>query len=434
MKPRSLRSRMTVTFGLAFAVLIAIFGGFILWFARHKAESNADAALQTAASKIQGEYSATRQEQDNAGWSDEPNELIQQNLALVIVDAQGRMTPKTPGEVPTWPRSDKREWRIQTVTVGNETAVLGYHWRNVENTLRAQACMLVGLCLALLLAAILGVWLLVGRTLLPIYGLSMQADAASLESLRVRLDAPSQDTEIVHLVGTLNALLGRLAGAISARERFYAAASHELRTPLQTLSGFLELALMRERGAKDYRAALTEAYAQSECLSSLVQALLLLNQLETTPVREKQTINLGEACARWTQEFAPLAASRGLRFTICPSETTPTQAASSHLDILLRNLLENAVKYAMPDSEVQVCIQVFPRETFLTIFNRSKLLPEWNEEKMFEPFYRPDASRNSETGGNGLGLALCKAVAVANGWGLSLTQEAFGVQAKVTFR
>jgi signal transduction histidine kinase len=434
MKPKSLRSRMTATFALTFAALILVFNGFILWYARHTAERNADATLQLAANKIRGEYAEIRPNEDNFGWADEPGEWTQQNLALVIVDARGDIRFKTPGRVPAWPRPDQREWRIQTVALGEKTAVLGYHWRKIETTLRTQAVMLIGLCLTLLLAATFGAWLLVGRTLSPIYALSRQADAASLESLRVHLTAPSQDTEIAHLVGTLNALLERLAGAISARERFYAAASHELRTPLQTLKGFLELALMRERGAEEYRAALAEAYAQSERLTALVQALLLLNQLEATPAREKQTVNLSEACDRWMEEFTPLAKSRRLRFAACPSETVHVQAASTHVDILLRNLVENAVKYAATDSEIQVCIRVSPKETALTIFNRCSPVPEWNEAKLFEPFYRPDASRNSDTGGNGLGLAICKAVALANGWGLTLRQEESGVLAKVIFR
>ena len=433
MKLKSLRSRMTAMFAIAFAALILIFGTFILWFARHTSERDAHSTLQTAASKMQREYSEARQEQDNDGWSDEQVELTQQNLALVIVNAEGHVTPITPGKVPPWPPLDRQHWLIQTVALGSKTAVLGFHWQKTESTLRSQALMLVGLCLTLLLAAIFGVWLLIGRTLLPIYELSVQADAASLEYLHVRMEATSQDTEIVHLVGTLNGLLERLSGAISARERFYAAASHELRTPLQTLNGYLELALMRERSVEDYRAVLTEAYAQSESLSSLVQALLLLNQLEATSVHEKQTFDLGEVCARWTEEFTSLAESRGIRFIVCPSEMCCVEAMSSYLDILLRNLLENGVKYAITDSEVHICIEILPKGTSLTIFNQCAPLPEWNEEKLFEPFYRPDASRNSDTGGNGLGLAICKAIAVANDWDLSLKQGAGGVQAKVTF-
>ncbi len=400
---------------------------------RHTAQNNANAVLQTAVRKIQGDYTDAQKDKENSGWLDDSNELTQQNLALVVVDAQGRVTPKTPGKVPNWPRSDKDQWRIRTVRLGSDTVVIGYYWEKTELMLRLQALMLLALSLALFLAAMFGAWILVGRTLSPIYGLSMQADTASADNLRIHLETPSEDTEIVHLVGTLNALMGRLAGAISARERFYAAASHELRTPIQTLTGYLELALMRERNSADYRAALEEAFSQSERLASLVQALLLLNQLEATPVREKEIVDINDSFYRWIAELIQLAKSRGLRFTVRPSEAVFIQSTASHLDILVRNLLENAVKYAERDSEIQVCIAVSPKGTCLNIFNKCQPLPEWDEAKLFEPFYRPDVSHNSVTGGNGLGLAICRAVAAANGWNLSLKQEGDGVSARVIF-
>ena len=256
MKLNSLRSRMTAAFALAFATLILVFGGFVLWFARYTARSAAEAALQTAVSRVRDEAAEAQRDPDNSGWSEAANDLSRQNLALAITNAQGRVTFQTPGPIPTGPHPDADEWRIRAVALKSGAAIIGFHWRKTENALRLQALTLAALSLTLFLAATLGVWVLIGRTLSPIYSLSVQADAASTESLQVHLNAPSQDAEITHLVGTLNGMLGRLSGAVSARERFYAAASHELRTPLQTLTGSLELALMRERKAEEYRAAL----------------------------------------------------------------------------------------------------------------------------------------------------------------------------------
>ena len=88
---------------------------------------------------------------------------------------------------------------------------------------------------------------MVGRTLSPIDRLSRQAAAASVESLDVRLAAPSRDAEVVRLVATLNGLLQRLSDAAESRGRFYAAASHELRNPLQALLGHVEVTLDKER-------------------------------------------------------------------------------------------------------------------------------------------------------------------------------------------
>ena len=112
----------------------------------------------------------------------------------------------------------------------------------------------------------IGAWFVVGKTLSPIRRLAHQAANASAEKLDARLDAPSQDAEVLELVNTLNGFLTRMEETVETKGRFYAAASHELRTPLQALSGHLELALSRERSAEDYKAALEEAKKQSSRL------------------------------------------------------------------------------------------------------------------------------------------------------------------------
>jgi signal transduction histidine kinase len=67
------------------------------------------------------------------------------------------------------------------------------------------------------------------------------------------------------------------------------------------------------------------------------------------------------------------------------------------------------------------------------VFNECPTIPGWNPQKLFEPFYRPDAARNARTGGNGLGLAICRAIASANGWTVELRQEPRGVHANAVF-
>jgi signal transduction histidine kinase len=97
--------------------------------------------------------------------------------------------------------------------------------------------------------------------------------------------------------------------------------------------------------------------------------------------------------------------------------------------MLVRNLIENAVKYATPGGVV--CVELTGPE--LTIFNAFSSTLRLDSAKLFEPFFRPDDSRSSETGGNGLGLAICRAVAAANGWKLTLDQDEKGVSVSVLF-
>jgi signal transduction histidine kinase len=277
-----------------------------------------------------------------------------------------------------------------------------------------------------------GAWFVVGKTLSPIRRLANQAANATAEKLDTRLEPPSQDREVLELVNTLNGFLTRMEETVETKGRFYAAASHELRTPLQALSGHLELALSRERTAEDYKAALEEAKKQSSRLKSLVQSLLLLHQLESRTNQPSENIDLSAVCTATLEHFAPLLQSRDLKVRVNIPTSAHILAISNHAEILTRNLIENAAKYATAGGKVSVSVIAGAEETRLEVFDECEPIQNWSSESVFEAFYRPDAARNNKTGGNGLGLAICRAVAHANGWNLSVEQVENGFMAVLT--
>ena len=97
--------------------------------------------------------------------------------------------------------------------------------------------------------------------------------------------------------------------------------------------------------------------------------------------------------------------------------------------MLVSNLIENAVKYAPSGGKVTIKAE----GSTLQVINSFPQTPVLDIDKLFEPFYRPDESRSGETGGNGLGLAICKSIASANEWSISLKQEETAVVALVRF-
>ena len=101
--------------------------------------------------------------------------------------------------------------------------------------------------------------------------------------------------------------------------------------------------------------------------------------------------------------------------------------------MLLRNLLENAVKYAPPHSalKVEICRETGGAQ--LRVWNACELPDDTDLSGWFEPFFRPDESRDSQTGGNGLGLSIVAALARANGWKVELNSMEGGVEARVWF-
>lgn len=427
----SIRARMTLGVSCAIGLLLSASSFALIWNAKRTAEYNADSLLAVAARKVEREAGLDAAHIDVSEMIADQRDFARASLAMILVDSRGNVLQRSQQAIPTWPRSGKDGWRVTIVPVGNHTAVIGFYWRRVEQELKGQAVVLGSLSLIVFLAGSIGAWFLVGRTLSPLGRLSRQAEAASGEDLSVRLDTPSQDAEMVQLVSMLNGLLARLADAAAARQRFYAAASHELRTPLQALTGHLGLALRRPRENSEYEVVIREAQEQTRRLNSLVGDLLFLNQLETAYVPASETVDLAEVCEQTLAAYTPLIHERELSVQTDFPSASALAAPPTYVAMLLRNVIENALKYAAAGSCVRVSMSAEGR--CLWVRNALSEPVMWEEDKLFEPFYRPDASRTSETGGNGLGLAISKAIAEMNGWTIRLEKDAHEVICTVAF-
>ena len=431
----SMRARMTANFAGSIALLMALVCGSLIWYSHVTAHRTVDTLLHATAARVQWELTNSAERVDfNELLTEERVQLETDKLGMLVVDASGRIIHKAPHTTFTWPRKAEDGWQIQTVPFGSSTVVLGFPWYRTERTLRTLALVLLGISLFVVVSVSIGAWLLVGRTLSPIGRLSQQAQVATPEDRHLHLTAPSQDAEVVELVSTLNHLISRVTETTAAKGRFYAAASHELRTPLQALSGHLELALSKSRSADAYRTSLEEAHLQTRRLTALIRDLLLLHQLDS-PLAPPPAcdLNLTEVCEHSLAPLCSLLSQRHLTLQNELPEQWPLQAPPTHTAMLIHNLLENAVKYATEGGKIKIaCLDSSEGKT-LTLFNTYSPYLSLDSAPLFEPFFRPDASRQSETGGNGLGLAICKALCDVNGWHLSLEQTQEGVWVRVGF-
>ena len=433
----SIRARMTLAFALQTAALMALVAGGLLFYLHYTAVRVAETTLDTAAQRVRNELADIAHGNGfNDFLAENGDSLKMEGLALLLVDARGEVLRKSQSAAPAWPRRYKDGWRIRALPYGAKTIVIGFYWRKSELVLKREAVVLLVLSLCVVPASAFGAWWLVGRTLSPIHSLSQQARRAAVtDSLHQRLMAPSQDAEVVELVATLNALLTSVGKTAEARGRFYAAASHELRTPLQALSGHLEVALSRERSRDEYKTATEEASRQTQRLSALVQGLLLLNQLDrpTPDSLPREPVDLADVCRRLLTQFQPLIDRRNLQVSSNLEPLVELMAFPQHAEMLIRNLLENALKYAASGGCVTLRLLSSTDGTSLELFNAFPAQPQLDTAALFEPFYRPDEARTSEAGGNGLGLAICRAIATANGWQITLDQSGDGVRALVKF-
>lgn len=430
MSSRSIRLSMTGGFSLAIATLIAAACFGLIWYSRHTAAENADRALDTVAKQLRSELAGAKNADEFKRLiAEEREELDVDDIVLAIVSGGDRTLMNSN-------QTDIRQlllagdgWRARTIRVGRVTIKIGVSWNRTESDLKYHASALLVLGAIVVALATGGAWVLVGRTLSPIAALAQQANAASTQKLQVRLQEPSPDAEIVELVATLNGLLSGLSETVEVKKRFYSAASHELRTPLQALSGHLELALRKDRTEQEYKRAIEEAYGQAHRLIVLVQDLLLLYQLESdAPSAPVVRSDLTLALERAMGLCRPIMELHGLSMRTDLPVSAEVLAPPAHADVLVRNLLENAAKYADHGSELLVNLLVDKRRLELVIYNAYSSTPDSGVAAV------PDSEcpLSYRDGGAGLGLSICQAIAASNKWDLSVRQEDAGVRATLT--
>ncbi len=434
---RSMRARMTALFALFVALLMAVAGGAVQRHESRRAENRGKEILDVAMVRARAEIARDMgrgQKNLLATVRHDAGELAAGGLTLMVTQGDDVLW-QSRQRAPDWPNLDS-DWRARTLSSQGQTLVLASDWKPIREDLEGTALALLALGVIVVSATAVAAWFVVGITLSPLDKLAAQARQSSTEGtgLDVRLSSPSSDAEMIYLTQTLNGLLAQLQREAQARGRFYAAASHELRTPIQVLQGQIDVARSRPRSIEAHEEVLAQLQAESERLATLVADLLQLNSLEMRQSAAPcELVNLEFWTERALGQQTRAIADRELKLQT-QLRDVEVYAPPLHLEMLLRNLVENAVKYCAPGGSIKISNQSSPQGEQLRLWNQCELPHDAQIENWFEPFYRPDAARNSQTGGNGLGLSICAALGRANHWPIELVQRDGGVEATVTFK
>jgi heavy metal sensor kinase len=270
-----------------------------------------------------------------------------------------------------------------------------------------------GLPLVLILAGA-GGYFLANRALSPITRITTTAHEITAHDLSRRLDYPGPADEIGQLAHTFDEMLARLHDAFRNEQRFTSDAAHELRTPLTVLKGQIEVTLSRPRPPAEYETKLHELGVQVDRLIRLTNALLFLSrsdqkQLSWHPV----PLNLTDMLEVIVEQFQPMVEKKNLSVQMILPPALPVVGDPDHLTRLFLNLLDNTVKYTPRGG--QITIQAPRAPARITIHNTGPGIPPEHLPHLFERFYRVDADRSRETGGDGLGLAIAQEIVRLHG-------------------
>ncbi len=192
------------------------------------------------------------------------------------------------------------------------------------------------------------------------------------------------------------------------RREFTANVSHELKTPLTSISGFAEILRDGLVKPEDVRRFAGNIYAEAQRLMELVNDILRLSRLDDhTAEVQVEAVDLYDLCAETVQRLESVAQQRGVTIHL-DGAPTAIHGVRRILEEIVHNLCDNAVKYNRPGGEVWVTAAPDGDEAVLTVRDNGIGIPEADQPRVFERFYRVDKSHSREMGGTGLGLSIVK--------------------------
>ncbi|WP_064747211.1 sensor histidine kinase [Lysobacter antibioticus] len=247
--------------------------------------------------------------------------------------------------------------------------------------------------------------------------------------LGLRATPDGSDDAFDRLARRFNAMLDRIEELLGGVRHATDHIAHDLRTPLTRLRNRLEE--LRARAQGETGARLDAAIAETDQLLQSFGALLRLARIEAQPpVHDEPVLDLAALVADAVELYTPIAAERGIALRAAAAAQARVRGDADQLFQLLVNLLDNAVKYAPPATEVEVALRRERDEIVLEIGDRGPGIPAADRERVFDRFQRLEAHRGSP--GTGLGMSLVRAIAHRHGGRIALLDQAPGLRVRVS--
>jgi two-component system sensor histidine kinase CpxA len=254
-------------------------------------------------------------------------------------------------------------------------------------------------------------WSLSAGIISPLHRLARAVDAFGKGDLSVRVQCNRKD-EIGDLAGSFNSMASRIETLLTAERRLLQDVSHELRSPLARLGFAAELM----KGTSNPDAAVARMHREIRRLSSLVSTLLEVTGSEGDPTsRTTEEICFASLVNEVVADCRLEADARGVHIdTDIGSVTTSVRGMPELLRRAVENVLRNAIRFAPVTSTIVVSLEVAAEAVILSVCDRGPGVPDSLLERIFDPFFRVEESRNG-TAGVGLGLSIVRRAVLLHG-------------------
>jgi two-component system OmpR family sensor kinase len=302
-----------------------------------------------------------------------------------------------------------------------DIVVLAIPMTDVDATLSQLLVLEAVVGAVILVATVVLAFVIIQIGLRPLERMGAAAGDIAAGDYSRRVEPATPKTEIGRLGLALNAMLTQIEAAFAERtasesrlRRFIADASHELRTPLTSIRGYSE---MLRRGAaespNDAEVARRRIEEESVRMSTLVDDMLLIARLDQGRPLESTPVDLQVIARDAAADARAVAPQREI--TLDAPDTVLVAGDDTRLRQVVGNLVRNALVHTPASSPVEIAVTTQNGTAQLSVADHGPGLPAGDRERIFEPFYRADASRSRDSGGAGLGLSIVSAVVAAHG-------------------
>ncbi len=315
--------------------------------------------------------------------------------------------------------------------------IRGYDWRffvflDPENKIKIEVSerydiryeLVVQLMTALILPALVFlpvvlaiIWIGVRKVLKPVVKISADVDRRSSGDLSpIRKDTLPQ--EIAPLVLALNRLFTRIEESFSRERQFTDNAAHELRTPLAAMKTQAQVLMKKTSKTSDLKEDLDNLHASIDRASHMVNQLLSFTRLQADQIQFEKT-DLSTLTEGVLKDMSPLAVRNKIDLEADIAPTIIVKGNRNALEILLRNLIDNAIKFTPSGGKIVVAVFEEKHKAVVKIADTGPGIEDADKDKVFERFYRVQKNKQ----GSGLGLSMAKWVCEVHGADIALTDN-----------
>jgi len=271
------------------------------------------------------------------------------------------------------------------------------------------------------LAALFAFWL-ARRGMRPLRRLAAQTASIGVGTLSTRLPQRDTPAELEVLVTSINAMLGRLERGFTQLQQVSADMAHDLRTPIGNLLGQTEVGLSQTRDPAYYQRLLGSNFEELQRLSKMIDNMLFLARAEHADhAIDRHLLSVEDEFERIADYFEGLADERGVR--IEREGGGEVMADAQLMRRAMANLLANAVRHADEGGVIRLIAEQRAGETWLHVENHGPTIEPAHRERLFDRFYRADASRQRSSESSGLGLSIVRSIMQLHGGAWRVTSE-----------